>query len=92
MHKVKTSYYEGSFKTECIANIYRRRRNVYNRCCLPRTVLTLLSVHLEEAFLTGSLNLGVQVKGSLDTRDVTITGNKAGVVQRGAPSVHCSWG
>lgn len=49
-------------------------------------VLTLLSVHLEEAILTGSLNLGVQVEGSLDTWDVIITGNKAGVIQRGAPA------
>lgn len=52
-----------------------------NGCCLPRTVLTLFSVHLEEANLTGSLNSGVQVEGSLGTWDVTITGRKVGVVQ-----------
>lgn len=57
-------------------------------CCLPRTVLPLLSVRLEEAILTGSLNSGVQVEGSLGTWDVTITGRKVGVVQR---NTQCVW-
>lgn len=58
-----------------------------NRCCLPRTVLTVFSVHLEEAVLIRSLNSGVQDEGSLGSQDVTVTGSKAGVAQRRAASV-----
>lgn len=92
LHQVKTSYYEDSFKTECTVNIYGRRGDVDSRCCLPRMVLTLLSAPLEKVALTGNLNSGVRIHGSLGTWDVTITGSKAGGVQRGAPSMCCSWG